>query len=287
MFADDTSLYSAVTDENKTAEDLNRDLESVRLWAWQWKMHFNSDKTEKVIFSTKRVKPWHPPLTLGNDVVMRKAEHKHLGMILDTKLNFQSHVKEAICKARRGIGVIRYLSKYVSRDILDQLYKLYVRPHLDYLDGDIIYHKYDPDLRLDLTKRLEQTQYSAALAVTGAWRGTSRQRLFNELGWENLYDRRWYRRLCHFFTLKTTQHPEYLFSHIPPERKITYNLRNPGSYPEKGSRTAPFSNTHFQNVIAEWNLLNSDVRNSESLAAFKRKLISTVRPLKKLHIWCL
>ena len=172
-------------------------------------MHFNSDKTEEVIFSTKRVKPWHPPLTLGNDVVMRKAEHKHLGMILDTKLNFQIHVKEAICKARRGIGVIRYLSKYVFRDILDQLYKLYVWPHLDY--GDIIYHKYDPDLRLDLTKRLEQTQYSSALAVTGAWRGTSRQKLFNELGWENLYDRRWCRRLCHFFTLKITQHPEYLF----------------------------------------------------------------------------
>ena len=110
MFADDTSLYSAVTDENKTAEDLNRDLEAVRLWAWQWKMHSNSDKTEEVLFSTKRVRPWH----LGNDVAMRKAEHKHLGMTLDTKLNFQSHVKEPICKARRGIGVIRYLSKYAG-----------------------------------------------------------------------------------------------------------------------------------------------------------------------------
>ena len=97
---------------------------------------------------------------------------------------------------------------------------------------------------------------------------------------ENLYNRRWYRRLCHFFMLKTTQHPEYLFSHIPPERKITYNLRNPSTYPEKGSRTAQFSSTYFQNVIAEWNLLNSDVRNSESLAAFKRKLVSTVQPLK-------
>ena len=83
-----------------------------------------------------------------------------------SKLNFQSHVKEAICKARRGIGMIKYPSKYVSRDILDQIYKLYVRPHLDY--GDIIYHKHDPELRLDFTKRLEQTQYSAALAVTGA-----------------------------------------------------------------------------------------------------------------------
>ena len=116
--------------------------------------------------------------------------------------------------------------------------------------------------------------------MTGAWRGTSRKRLFNELGWEYLYDRRWYRRLCHFFTLKATQHPECLFSHIPPEHKITYNLRNPGAYTEKGSRTAHFSNTYFQNVIAKWSLLNSDVRSPESLSAFKRKLISTVRPLK-------
>ena len=112
MFTDDTSLYSAVADENKTAEGLNRDQESVRLWVWQWKMYFHSDKTEEVIFSTRRVKPWHPPLTLGNDLVTRKAEHKHLGMILDTKLNFQSHVREAIYKARRGIGIIRYLSTY-------------------------------------------------------------------------------------------------------------------------------------------------------------------------------
>ena len=116
--------------------------------------------------------------------------------------------------------------------------------------------------------------------MTGVWRGTSRQRLFNELGWEKLYNRRWYRRLCHFFTLKTTQHPEYLFSDIPPERKITYNLRNLSACPEKGFRTARFSSTYFQNVAAEWNLLNSDVRNSESVAAFKRKLISTLRPLK-------
>ena len=59
-------------------------------------------------------------------------------MILDSKLNFHSHIREAIIKATRGIGIIRFLSNYVSRDVLDQLYKLYVRPHLDY--GDIIYH---------------------------------------------------------------------------------------------------------------------------------------------------
>ena len=96
-------------------------------------------------------------------------------MILDSCLNFNNHVREKIISARKGVGVIRYLSKYVSRDVLDQMYKLYVRPHLDY--GDIIYHKHDPDLKLDFTKKLESTQYSAALAVSGAWRGTSRQAL--------------------------------------------------------------------------------------------------------------
>ena len=200
LFADDTSLFSVVQNVTRSADELNRALERVRLWEWQWKMQFNPEKTEEVFLSTKRNMPNHTALMLGNDEVVRKTEHKHLGMILDDKLNFQSHVKEAILKARRGIGLVRYLSKHVSRHVLDQMYELYVRPHLDY--GDVVYHEYDPEMKLDTTKRLERTQYSAALAVTGAWRGTSRQRLFEELGWESLYQRRWYKRMCHIFNKK-------------------------------------------------------------------------------------
>ena len=33
-----------------------------------------------------------------------------------------------------------------------------------------------------MTKRLERIQYSAALAVSGAWRGTNIDRLYEELG---------------------------------------------------------------------------------------------------------
>ena len=42
------------------------------------------------------------------------------------------------------------MSEYVAHD---KMYKLYVRPHLDY--GDIIYHKYDPELNLGFTKKFE------------------------------------------------------------------------------------------------------------------------------------
>ena len=73
----------------------------------------NCDKIEEVIFSVKWSKTEHPSLKLGLDEVARKDEHKHLGLILDSKLNFKSHIRQAILKARRGIGMIKYLSIYV------------------------------------------------------------------------------------------------------------------------------------------------------------------------------
>ena len=91
---------------------------------------------KELLFSIKNLRPVHLFLRLGNEEIISKTQPKHPGMILDSILSFKSHVIEAILKARWGIGLIRYLSQYVSRDVLDQMYKLYVRPHLDY--GDIV-----------------------------------------------------------------------------------------------------------------------------------------------------
>ena len=176
-------------------------------------------------------------------------------MILDSGLTFHSHVREKIISARRGIGVIRFLSKYVTRDVLDQMYKLYVRPHLDY--GDIIFHKFDPDFTLEFTRKLESTQYTAALAVSGAWRGTNRNKLYEELGWEYLYHRRWYRRLIHFFKLRQSQSPQYLHNLVPPVHEVKYELRRPRVFEQRTERTNRFSNTYFQNCPYEWNQLDS------------------------------
>ena len=53
---------------------------------------------------------------------------KLIGMVLDSNLLLQSHIRETIHKARRGVEIIRYLSRYVSRIVLDLVYKAYVRP---------------------------------------------------------------------------------------------------------------------------------------------------------------
>ena len=130
-------------------------------------MQFNPDITKQAVqvtFLKREINLFTQPIYFNEFEFVIKQEQKRLGVILDSSLNFQSHVREKIVNARRGIGVIRYISGYVTSDILDQMYRLYIRLHLD--SWNIIYHKYDPELNLDFTKKLEVTQYTAALAVS-------------------------------------------------------------------------------------------------------------------------
>ena len=212
LFADDTSPFTVVYDDETFATVLNNDL-YIKQWAFQWKMQFNLDVNKQaveVILSCKRNKPAHPPIFFNGIIVKQLSKHEHLGLTLDSKLALDKHIQESITKARKEIGVLRFMSKYLQRNVFDQLYKSYVRPHVNYCD--VIYHKHDPTFKLEFTKRLESVQYSAALAVSGsgAWKGTNMDRLYVELGWEPLYYRRRQTRLTHFYKLVNSQTPQCL-----------------------------------------------------------------------------
>ena len=43
LFADDTSLFTMVFNENISTQNLNSDLRKIQEWAFQWKMQFNPD----------------------------------------------------------------------------------------------------------------------------------------------------------------------------------------------------------------------------------------------------
>ena len=61
------------------------------------------------------------------------------------------------------------------------MYKIYVRPHLDC--GDVIYHHQSSESMYVLASI---QYYTAALIVAGCWKGTSKEKLFTEIGWESL-----------------------------------------------------------------------------------------------------
>ena len=73
-------------------------------------MLFNPDPSkpaQEVVFLREKKEQSHPGISLNNIQVERTPYHKHLGLILDEKLNFKQHVDSAHLKMNKGISVIK------------------------------------------------------------------------------------------------------------------------------------------------------------------------------------
>ena len=97
-------------------------------------------------------------------------------MILDTKLNFQEHIKNTLTKVNKTIGLLLKLQNILPRGSLLTIFKSLVRPHLDY--GDVIY---DQSYNNTLHQKMESIQDNAVLARTGAIRGSSREKTLSRI----------------------------------------------------------------------------------------------------------
>ena len=100
-----------------------------------------------------------------------------MGVYLDGELDFRKHLQNMFKKINKTINSLRKLQNNLPRVALVTIYKLFIRPHLDY--RDILY---DQIFNNSFHERLELIQYNAALAITGATRGSSREKLYQELG---------------------------------------------------------------------------------------------------------
>ena len=165
-------------------------------------------------------------------------------MVLDTRLDFNLHLKNVQNKVSKTIGLLRKLQNTLPRTSLITIFKSFIRPHLDY--GDIIY---DRAYNTSFHQNIESIQYNAALAITGAIRGTSREKLYQELGFESLQQRRWYRKLCCLFKIINNQSPRYLFQLVPSP-----------------------------NTLKEWNNLDPNIRKSKSINIIKSNISKFIRP---------
>ena len=125
-------------------------------------------------------------------------------------------------KMNKAIGLLRKLQNLLPRTALITIYKAFVRPHLDY--SDIVTIKL-----LSFQRKLESIQYRACLAITGAIRGTSKEKIYQELGLESLQSRRWYRNLAMFYKIYKNKSLFYLFNLIP--EKTSYATRNVNCIP--------------------------------------------------------
>ena len=276
LFADDMSLFTLVKEKNESTSILNNDLLLISKCAYNWKMLVNPDPTkpaQEVIFSKKKIIQIHPVISLNNIQVERVPYQKHLGILLDEKLNFKQHVDNAILKMSKGIFVIKKLSYSLPRKSLLAIYKAFLRPLIVY--GHIIY---DQPQNESFCDKIEFVQYKAALAITGAIQGTSREKIYQEPGLESLKSRRWYKRLCCMYKIMTEKAPNYSINLIP-KYDTTIRTRN-NSIPTFHCRTDCFKYSFFPSTLNDWFSLDINIRNSDSISLFKSRLLSFIRPVQ-------
>ena len=119
----------------------------------------------------------HPPLIFNKSKVFQSTTQKHLGLILDNRLSFEEYLTAMRAKVSRTIALLRKLQHVLPRQALITIYKSFIRPYLDY--GDILY---DKAFNESFHQKIESIQYNACLAITRSIRGSSREKIYQELG---------------------------------------------------------------------------------------------------------
>ena len=276
LFADDTCMFAAGKNTNETAEKLNRDLLKISAWAAKWKVSFNPGKTKQMIFSTKDL-PDSPPILFNLIPVERIFEHKHLGIWLTPNLSWSRHVRYICMRANSKLSVLRSV-KYLSRSVLDILYKQQIRSVIDY--GLIIF--YGTLNQVDIDK-LNRAQYRSATVVTGALHFSSRIKLDNDLGWESLSARYEFLGLSTFYKIAHNSVRPLIRTFLPQPIVKTYNTRSNDDYKNFPRPNEKFYKSFFPHFTRSWNNLAVDLRNTMNIDEFKEKLKLIIKPKKIRH----
>ena len=113
---------------------MNNHLKTVNAWLICNKLSLNIEKSSFVIFHPPQKKlNHHITLSINGKVLKKDASIKYSGIMINSILNWKSHISYIANKVRRrSIGVLSKLRLYVNTNILTQLYYSFIFPFLTY-----------------------------------------------------------------------------------------------------------------------------------------------------------
>ena len=277
LFADDSSLQKSSSDLDEIERELNRDLQHLQNWSDQWLMELNTTKTEAVLFSTQNVQS-KPDLVCNGNSIEFVNSHRHLGVLLSSNCKWTEHINNLCKSSQSKISALKQLKFKVSKTTLNTIYTSFIRPGVEYAssvwDG----------CSEQLSDTLEKIQLEAARIVSGLTSIASREALYFETGWVPLKERREKLKLSTFYKIHNQEAPDYLQALLPATRNnINRELRNPNNYQTPPCRLHLKKISFVPSSISLWNILDNDIKSSQSLRTFKSN-ISRIVPESPAHL---
>ena len=215
-----------------------------------------------MVISRKRSCALPPPIIFVGDCPLAKVSSvKYLGVHINSDLSWSTHINNICCRARRLTGLL-YRQFYNNADTktLLQLYKTFIRPHLEYCS--IVW---DPYLSKD-TEALEKVQRIGLRICLKKWE------LLQAINMDSLADRRSRAKLSHLYKIMhdLTDYPDAPLSH----KVRHYDARQENSEQPivPRARTLQYQRSYFPDSILKWNSLPSEVTACSSLSLFRKYL---------------
>ena len=116
------------------AESLIRDLDRASEWCDLWGMKLNASKTKTMVVSRPcTMHPQSPPLTIGGTVLKESDDLVILGVIFDSKMTFEKHLRSVSREASQRLGILRKPWRvFHDRSLLGRCFRCFVLPVLEY-----------------------------------------------------------------------------------------------------------------------------------------------------------
>ncbi|XP_062897160.1 uncharacterized protein LOC134342681 [Mobula hypostoma] len=122
-FADDTKV-GGVEDSVEGCQRLQRDIDRMQNWAEKWQMEFNPVKCEVVHFGRSNMMTEY---FISGKILGSVEDQRDLGVRVHRTFNTAAQVDSVVKMAFINCG-----SELRSREVILQLYRTLVRPHLEY-----------------------------------------------------------------------------------------------------------------------------------------------------------
>lgn len=140
IYADDTTITSKFDSKMPDTKKLNDQLDNISRWLMSNKLTLNAKKTKFMVFHPRQ-KHVHPPkLVFGNQQIEQVHTFKFLGIILDSYLSFNEHIKSLSLSIARTVGCMNTIKTIVPKTTLKQIYITLIQTRLYY--GNLVWgHK--------------------------------------------------------------------------------------------------------------------------------------------------
>lgn len=266
-YADDTQIYLALSpDDCSPIESLCDCLEQVKEWMNQNFLQLNEEKTEVIVFGNKE-KRVAVSKHLESLALETKDQVRNLGVLIDSDLTFNNHIKSVTKSAFYQLKNISRIKGFMSQTDQEKLIHAFISNRLDYCNGLLT------GLPQKSIKQLQLIQNAAARVLTRTKRSEHITPVLKSLHWLPVRYRIDFKVLLLVYKSCNGLGPEYM-NDMLVEYKPSRALRSTDSgqivEPRVQTRHGEAAFSYY--AAHNWNKLPAELKSAPTLSTFKSRL---------------